>query len=446
MGLRKPYELVNNSAVTTVKPCSWFGTCNEEKENMTVTKRSELDTAFVVDDRLELSSAFGDGSAPWPFFAHDEIEAAAQVLRSGKVNYWTGQEGRFFETEFAAFAGCRHAIALANGSVALECALKALGVGPGDEVITSPRTFIASASCAVAVGARPAFADVDRVSQNITAESIRAVLTPATKAIIAVHLAGWPCEMDEIMALAREHGLKVIEDCAQAHGATYKGHPVGSIGDIGAFSFCQDKIMTTAGEGGMITLNSDEEYERAWAYKDHGKSYDAAFRRNHPPGFRWLHESFGTNWRMTEIQSAIGRLQLQKLPSWLGTRQAYASQLNACFAELHGLRVTVPPSHIGHSYYKHYVFVRPNALRSDWNHDRILAEITAQGVPCFAGSCSEIYLEKAFPAGMKPKTRLPVARELGETSLMFLVHPTLTPEEISMTCDAVNDVMRKATR
>jgi hypothetical protein len=413
---------------------------------MSETQDLDLDPlSDVVESKRRPAVNSGDRGA-WPFFANDEIEAAAQVLRSGKVNYWTGPEGGLFETEFAAYIGTHHAVALANGSVALELALRVLGIGSGDDVVTTPRTFIASASSAIAIGARPVFADVDRDSQNITAESIRVALTPATKAIIVVHLAGWPCEMDEIMSLARERSLKVIEDCAQAHGASYKGRPAGSIGDIGAFSFCQDKIMTTAGEGGMITLNSDEEYERAWAYKDHGKSYDAAFRRHHPPGFRWLHESFGTNWRMTEIQSAIGRLQLRKLPGWLETRQEYASQLNACFAELPGLRVTLPPSHIGHAYYKHYVFVRPSALRSDWNHDRILAEITAQGIACFAGSCSEIYLEKAFHADMRPKERLPVARELGETSLMFLVHPTLKPEDIARTCEIVRQVMLKASR
>jgi dTDP-4-amino-4,6-dideoxygalactose transaminase len=382
----------------------------------------------------------------WPFFADDEVEAAVEVLRAGKINYWTGQEGRQFEREFAAFAGCKHAIALANGSVALECALKALGIGPGDEVITTSRTFIASASCAVMLGARPVCADVDRVSQNITAESIRAVLTPATKAVIAVHLAGWPCEMDDIMALAREHGLKVIEDCAQAHGATYKGHPVGSIGDIGAFSFCQDKIITTAGEGGMITLDSDEMYEKAWAYKDHGKSYDAVYRRTHGAGFRWLHESFGTNWRLTEIQSAIGRLQLRKLPRWVETRRKHAAMLSACFAGLPGLRVTRPPEYIGHSYYKYYAFVCPDALRAGWSRDRILAEINARGVPCFSGNCSEIYLEKAFPVEWRPESRLPVARELGETSLMFLVHPTLKQEHIALTCEVVKQVMHEATR
>jgi dTDP-4-amino-4,6-dideoxygalactose transaminase len=384
--------------------------------------------------------------APWPQFENDEIEATVQVLQSGKVNYWTGNEGREFEKEYAEHVGRQHAVAVANGSLALELALRVLGVGPGDEIITSPRTFIASASSAVAVGARPVFADVDRTSQNITAESIRAVLTPATKAIVVVHLAGWPCEMDDIMALAREHDLKVIEDCAQAHGSSYKGRPVGSIGDIGAFSFCQDKIVTTAGEGGMITLDSNEIYEKAWSYKDHGKSYDAVYRRTHEPGFRWLHESFGTNWRLTEIQSAIGRLQLLKLSRWVETRRAHAAKLTECFSELPGLRVTMPPAHVGHSYYKYYTFVRPEKLQSGWSRDRIVAEISALGVPCYSGSCSEIYLEKAFPIEWRPKNRLPVARELGETSLMFLVHPTLKDEDMVRTCDVANQVMLKASR
>jgi dTDP-4-amino-4,6-dideoxygalactose transaminase len=384
--------------------------------------------------------------APWPQFENDEIEALVRVLQSGKVNYWTGNEGREFEKEYAEHVGTRHAVAVANGSLALELALRVLEVGPGDEIITSPRTFIASASSAVAIGARPVFADVDRTSQNITAESIRAVLTPATKAIVVVHLAGWPCEMDEIMALAQEHDLKVIEDCAQAHGSSYKGRPVGSIGDIGAFSFCQDKIITTAGEGGMITLDSNEIYEKAWAYKDHGKSYDAVYRRTHESGFRWLHESFGTNWRLTEIQSAIGRLQLLKLSRWVETRRAYAAKLTECFSELPGLRVTIPPAHVGHSYYKYYTFVRPETLQSGWSRDRIVAEIAALGVPCYSGSCSEIYLEKAFPIEWRPKNRLLVARELGETSLMFLVHPTLTDEDIVRNCDVVNKVMLKASR
>jgi dTDP-4-amino-4,6-dideoxygalactose transaminase len=388
----------------------------------------------------------GPASAPWPIFADDEIESALRVLRSGKVNYWTGQEGRLFEEEFAEFIGCSHAIALANGTVALECALRALGIGPGDEVVTTSRTFVASASCAAMLGAQPVFADVDPESQNITAKSIERVLSSRTKAIVAVHLAGWPCEMGPILELAEEHSLKVVEDCAQAHGATYKGRMVGSLGDVAAFSFCQDKIMTTAGEGGMVTTNSAELWEKMWSLKDHGKSYDAVYRHKHRPGFRWLHDSFGTNWRLTEVQSAVGRVALRKLPEWLRLRRIYARTLTREFAVMPGLRITAPPAHIEHAYYKYYAFVRPECLRAGWTRDRIVEAIHAEGVPCFSGSCSEIYLEKAFPIEWRPQCRLPVARELGETSLMFLVHPTLTDEHIRSTCAVVEKVMTAATR
>ncbi|WP_462325990.1 DegT/DnrJ/EryC1/StrS family aminotransferase [Desulfoplanes sp.] len=380
--------------------------------------------------------------SPWPFFEPDEIASATRPLTSGRVNYWTGQEGREFEKEYAAYTGRSHGIALANGTLAIELALYALGIGAGDEVITTARTFIASASSAVMRGAVPVIADVDPVSQNITAETIRAVLTPRTKAVICVHLAGWPCDMDEIMALAEEKGLYVIEDCAQAHGATYKDKPVGSFGHIAAFSFCQDKIMTTGGEGGMLVMDDEALWKKAWAFKDHGKSWDAVYVRKHAPGFRWLHESFGTNWRMTEMQAAIGRVQLKKLDAWVATRRGHAGRLSACFQQIPALRVTLPGADIFHAYYKYYVFVRPEMLRDGWSRDRIMNEIVKQGVPCYSGSCSEIYREKAFTdAGYGPEERLPVARELGETSLMFLVHPTLTDDEIEKTCEVVREVM-----
>lgn len=383
--------------------------------------------------------------ASWPHFGEEEIEAAARVLRSGKVNYWTGEEGRLFEREFAAFCGCEYAVAVANGSVALELALYALGIGEGDEVIVTSRTFVASASSVVLRGATPVFADVDPDSQNITADTIRAVLTPRTKAIIAVHLAGWPCEMDEIMELARQYGLWVIEDCAQAHGATYKGKPVGCLGHVAAWSFCQDKIMTTAGEGGMLTTNDPVIWEKAWSYKDHGKSYEAVYCRQHPPGFRWLHESFGTNWRMTEIQAAVGRVVLRKVPQWVATRRRYAQILSEHFFKIPGLRVTIPPDHIEHAYYRYYVFVRPEMLKPEWDRDRIMVELNQMGVPCNVGSCSEVYLEKSFErAGLQPLQRLPVARQLGETSLAFLVHPTLTEDDIQEIARLVAKVMLSA--
>ena len=402
--------------------------------------------------------------SPWPSFTQEEADAVSRVLLSNKVNYWTGQEGRSFETEFADYCGTSHAIAVANGTLALDLALMGLRVGSQyggaakDEVIVTPRTFIASASCVVNAGARPVFADVDANSGNLTAETIAAALTPRTKAVILVHLAGWPCDMDPIMALADEHGFKVIEDCAQAHGARYKGRPVGGIGHVGAWSFCQDKIMTTGGEGGMVTTNDAEMWSRMWSFKDHGKSWNAVYERAHPPGFRWLHESIGTNWRMTEIQAVIGRIQLGRMPVWTEARARNAdaiAQALAAFADPDGpIRLPefgcqdcTPECGCHHANYKAYAYIRPAALASDWSRDRIVSAITELGVPCFQGSCSEVYLEMAFDGkGLRPPASLPVAKELGETSLMFLVHPTLTETERTKTVESVTSVLSQASR
>ena len=382
----------------------------------------------------------------WPAFTEEEIAAAVAVLRSGAVNYWTGAEGTQFESEFAAYTGSKHAVAVANGTVALELALRAMGIGPGDEVITTCRTFIASASCVVAVGATPVLADIDPDSQNVTAGTISPRITPKTRAIIVVHLAGWPCDIDPILELAAQHNLRVIEDCAQAHGARYKGRPVGSMGDIGAFSFCQDKIMTTAGEGGMIVTSDDALWETAWAYKDHGKSIDAVFRRQHPPGFRWLHESFGTNWRLTEIQAAVGRVALRHLDESVKRRRRHAALWNAAMKDVPTVRLTIPPESVYHSYYKYYLFVRPEALAPGWSRDRILCEISAAGVPCTVGSCSEIYRERAFAHLHPREARFPRAARLGESSLMFQVHPTLTEEQTQWMAAISRDVMGAAAR
>ena len=393
----------------------------------------------AVEGRVPLRTA---PFPPWPVFDEDQIEAVAEVLRSGKVNYWTGHEGRCFEEEFAESVGCRHAVAVANGTLALELALHALGIGTGDEVVVTCRSFVASASCCLMRGAVPVFADCDSVSQNVTAETIQAALTPKTKAIIAVHLAGWPCEMDPILELAERHGLRVIEDCAQAHGATYKGQPVGSLGHAAAFSFCQDKIVTTGGEGGMLTTSDEAISKKAWSYKDHGKSWDAVHRRDHATVFKWLHESAGSNWRMTEMQAAIGRLALRRLPDWVRVRRKHAALLDQRLGKLPALRVTLPPDHSGHSYYKYYAFLRPERLRPGWSRDRIVRALQAEGIPCGSGICPEIYLEKTFDRpGLRPADRLPVAAQLGETSLMFLVHPTLSQADLLDTCLAVEKVL-----
>lgn len=386
-------------------------------------------------------------NAPWPVYEQDEIDAVEAVLRSGKVNYWTGTVSRDFEKDYAAYVGVKHAIAVGNGTLALDLAWIALGIGAGDEVVVTSRTFLASVSSIVLAGATPVFADICPDSQNITADTIRAVLTPRTKAILCVHLAGWPCDMDGILALAQEKGLKVVEDCAQAHGARYKGRPVGSLGDIAAFSFCQDKIMSTGGEGGLVTCNDEALWSRMWSFKDHGKSFDAIYNRQHPPGFRWVHESFGTNWRITEMQSAIGRCQLRKLDHWVARRRDNMHALFDGLSGLDALRLPQPPADIYHAAYRAYAFVRPEALKADWSRDRIMQEVNAAGLPCMSGSCSEVYREKAFDGtGLRPEKPLPVAQELGGTSLAFLVHHTLSPDDLRHVAAVVRDVVGRATR
>ena len=390
--------------------------------------------------------------SPWPSFTQEEADAVSQVLLSNKVNYWTGTECREFEKEFAAWAGTDYAVALANGTLALDVALQAMGIGEGDEVIVTPRSFIASVSTVVNAGAMPVFADVDSNTGNISATTIAPKITDKTKAIICVHLAGWPCDMDEIMALAKQHNLWVIEDCAQAHGAKYKGKPVGSIGHVGAWSFCQDKIMTTGGEGGMVTTNDKALWQKMWEYKDHGKNYDSIYHKQHPPGFRWLHDSFGTNWRMMEMQAVIGRIQLKKMAEWTKIRTQNAKILRDALTQFTGeqqfLRIPDIEFHqvMGgdsvHAYYKYYVYVRPENLPENINRDDILNALNEKKIPCFSGSCSEIYLEKAFDNHpSRPNARLTVAKELKETSLMFLIHPTLTTKEMQTIANTTVDVL-----
>ncbi len=385
--------------------------------------------------------------SPWPSFTEEEQAAAARVIGSNRVNYWTGEEGRAFEREFAAWAGSNHAVAVANGTLALDLALKALGVGAGDEVIVTPRTFIASISTVVNAGATPVFADVDRDSGNISAATVGPMITERTRAIIPVHLAGWPADLDPMIARARPRGVHVIEDCAQAHGAKIGDRMVGSIGDIGAWSFCQDKIMTTGGEGGMVTTDDPHLWSKMWSFKDHGKSWEAVYERQHPPGFRWVHESFGTNWRMLEVQAAIGRIQLARMTAWTARRTAIAMRLCDALADFPGLvRAPLPGAGMTHAFYRFYAYVRPEGLAAGWSRDRIVAETVARGVPLYQGSCSEVYREKAFDGtGWRPPQRLPAALELGETSLMFLTHPTLTDEEVDRVCDTVCAVLSEAS-
>ena len=358
----------------------------------------------------------------WPFYAPDEIEAVVEVLQSGQADAChSGERCRGFERAFAAATGMPHAVALANGTVALELGLQALGIGAGDEVVLTPRSFAVAAACIVACGATPIFADVDSESQNLTADSVARVLTPRTKMVIAVHLAGWPCAMDEIMTLARGLGLYVIEDCAQAHGATYDGRPVGSFGDIAVFSFGADEIMSTGGAGGMLLVRDEAAWARVSSSDGDGRKPEQAGASS-----RRLHEPFGNGYRLTEMQAAIGLMQLTKLPEWLAHRRRNAAILTACLSGLSALRLTVPPESIGHAYYKYHAFLRPEGLRRGWDRRRVVEAATDAGVPCIDGMGPEIHLEKALKAaGIAPNGMLPNAAELGELGLMLPVDPTL---------------------
>ncbi|MFC7049271.1 DegT/DnrJ/EryC1/StrS family aminotransferase [Emcibacter nanhaiensis] len=385
--------------------------------------------------------------SPWPLYEEDEIAAVVEVLRSGKVNYWGGTKCTALEEAFASLCNCKFGVAVANGTLALELALKAIDIQSGDEVIVPSRSFFASASAIVAAGGVPVFCDVDIDSGNLTVETIEAKLTDRTKAVIAVHLAGWPCDMDPILELANQKNLLVIEDCAQAHGALYKDRPVGGIGHIGCFSFCQDKIISTGGEGGMLVTNDKNVWNKAWSYKDHGRGYDKVFNYDHPPGFRWLCEGFGTNWRLTEMQAAIGLIQLRKLEEWVNLRRRNAAMLKECFDKFPSLKTPTPSADYFHASYKLYTYVDETHLARNWNRSEVREALRAEGLPVTDGACSEIYLENAFngPENFRPPERLPVARRLGETALMFNVHHTLTHDEIENMCNAVRKVMEIAT-
>lgn len=383
----------------------------------------------------------------WPVYAEDEIEAVVQILRSGRVNaLHHGEHCHAFEEAFATMCDMPHAIALANGTLALELALRVLGVGPGDEVIVPARSFIASASCAIACGAVPVFADVDPDTQNLNAETVAAVMTPRTRAIVAVHLAGYPCPMDELIVLSESYGIKIVEDCAQAHGARFNGRPVGSFGDAAIFSFCTDKIISTGGEGGMLLLRDDDAWSRAWAYKDHGKSHRLTTGQAPGAAFKWLHDSFGSNYRMTEMQAAIGLHQLEKLPGWLAERTRHAGILDDSLSGLAALRLIAAPEGVTPAHYKYYAFVRPEWLAPGWSRDAIIAAAIDAGLPCQSGICPEIYREQAFVrSGLGPESPRPSALKLGQTSLMLPIDHTIDDDMVCEMGRALRDIVLMAT-
>ena len=388
------------------------------------------------------------GISCWPNFEEEQIKAATKVLSSGKVNSWAGEETRLFEREFAKWCGTKYAIAVSNGSVALSLAYEAIGIHKGDEVITTPRTFVATASCASLLGAKPIFAEICPNSGLINAQTIRPLITKKTKAISVVHLAGWPADMKDIRELAKEFNLAVIEDCSQAHGAQIikndQMQSVGSFGDIGTWSFCQDKIISTGGEGGMITTSSKKLMQKIWSLKDHGKSLDSVFKKKHPPGYRFLHDTLGTNYRLTELQSTIGRIQLSKLSEWTRIRNRNAMILTNKLEQISLVRVPKQEINKKNAWYKFYAYLNKKLLSPNWNRDKIIEEINKYGYPAFHGGCTEIYLEKCHKA--KNLKRLPIAKKLGETSLMFLVDHTISEENMNNYANIIEQILKEASR
>ena len=384
----------------------------------------------------------------WPFYDEEQLCRVKEILQSGRVNYWTGDQGKLFEKEFSEKFNSKYSIALANGSLALSCAYLALELQRGDEIITTSRTFIATASSAVLLGLKPVFVDVDIDSGAISVEEIEKSISKKTKAIVVVHLGGWPADMIKIKEIAKKHSLFIIEDCSQAHGAKINGRNIGTFGDIATWSFCQDKIITTGGEGGMLTTNDVDFFNRVWSFKDHGKTYNHfqdGSKRNYL--FRWVHDNFGSNFRLTEMQSSIGRIQINRLDRWVALRNRNANILISYLSQINQIRIPIPPENLLHAYYKFYCYVDENQFLSDWNRERLIQELSIDGFPAFSGSCSEIYLEKCFKDnGFAPKISLKNAELLGKTSIMFLVHPTITIDEMHRYANAILNTFHRALK
>lgn len=366
----------------------------------------------------------------WPIINNKMINSVVNILKSGNLNQWNNGAVLEFEKKFANYIGSNYSIAVFNGTIALELCIKTLGLENGDEVIVTPRTFIASASCCAWCGIKPVFVDVDKNSQNITLETIKSGISNKTKAIILVHLAGWPCDLEDICKYCKENGIYVIEDCAQAHGAKYNNKSVGTWGDINAWSFCQDKIITTGGEGGMITTNNKQLYELAWSLKDHGKDYNTTLNKQHKPGFRWLHTNIGTNWRMMPIQAVIGIHALDELNNWVEHRRKIANIYNENLKNIDGIRLTIPNKNIFHSYYKYYFFIEPHKFKI--SRDNIINLINKENIFCQVGSCGEIYKEIALN-DYKPKHNLVTTQSLFDTAIMLKCDPSIS-EEYSLIC------------
>jgi dTDP-4-amino-4,6-dideoxygalactose transaminase len=392
----------------------------------------------------------------YPRYNQYTLRKVQKVLKSGRVNYWTGHECKEFEREFTKYIENKYAVTLSNGSVALEIALKALNLKKRDEIIVSPRSFIISASCVLDLGLKPVFADVDN-NGNLSIKGIKKAYNKNVKAIILVHLNGLSCDLDPVLKFIKKNKIFLIEDCSQAHGAIYKDKKVGSFGHISTWSFCQDKIISTGGEGGMISTNNKKLWLKLWSLKDHGKNYKSVFYKKHKTGFRWLHDNLGSNYRMTEMQAAIGREQLKTLDNQLKIRNAianiYLNELKEYYQRYHLLQKpdfkcqTCPfkqnekkCNKCLHAFYRLNLFINKNKIKQI----KLIEQLNKNKINCSVGSCPEIYREKIFKKlKFSPKKRLFNAKLLGETSIMFPIDPGRSMAKVKIEINSIKKIFNK---
>ncbi len=387
---------------------------------------------------------------PWPHVEEPERRAVAEVLASDDLHYHRGPNGIRFERAFAEWIGVRYGLAVTNGGAALHCALAAVGVGPGDEVIVPPLTFIATALAPTWLNAVPVFADIDEATLNISPASIRERITERTKAIIPVHMHGRPCDMDEILAIAAEHDLPVVEDCAQAHGATYGGRKVGSIGDIATFSFCQNKHMTTGGEGGIVLTDDLELARRARAAAHYGVLYDRPNEEGRWVGLSGGRDCIGWNMRMSEMQSAYGLAVLDRLDDLVAGRRELARYLTEGLRDVACLAPVPEGPGRTHSYFRYDCLFDPAAVTC--SRDEFVRAVAAEGIKLYGSQVAANHLEPVFanlsgPGGTQCPFRCPwydgevryepglcpVGEAMGQRIVQLEVYSTLSEND----CDDV---------
>ena len=380
----------------------------------------------------------------WPRHSTKEIQLVNKIIKSGRVNQWTGEYVNKFEKKFCKYFNLNYSLAVANGTVGLEAAINSFNLNKGSEIVVTPRSFIASASSVLKMGFKPVFSDVDLNSQNIELDNIKKVITKKTKAIICVHLAGYPTDMKPIMEYARKKNIYIIEDCSQAHGAKINNKYVGTFADISVWSFCQDKIISTLGEGGMIATNNSKLYKRLLSYRDHGKNFNQLSKIRNLNQFNYINDFIGTNIRMTEIQAAVGYLQLNNLAKWVNARNNIIKQIEKkLFNIKKGIVLIEYPKNIKHAFYRYYFFIKNNQFKNGWNYLKLINALRKKDKSFFIGGCPEIYNEKIF-SKYRPSKKLTNTFLLSKTSICIRIDHNITKKRIDYLSQSIEDVFINA--